>query len=43
MRQKRFVDGIDEKYVAQNKPSNVNVQNKEGIRQSRIFPFVNET
>ena len=36
-RKKQFVDGIDEKYVDQNKPANVNVKNKEGIRQNRYF------
>ena len=41
--EKKFVDGIDEKYVDQNKPANGNVRNKEGIRQNLIFPFFNET
>ena len=42
-RKQKFVDGIDEKSVDQNKPPNGNVRNREVIRQNLIFPLVNKT
>ena len=40
---RKFVDGINEKNVDQNKPNKENgkVQNMEGIWQNLIFPFLN--
>ena len=40
---KKFVYGIDEKYVDQNKPVNGNVLDREGILQNLIFPLFSET
>ena len=49
--EKNFVDGIDERYVDQNKPANGNehntidiyMDNTEGIQHSLIFPLLNKT